>query len=253
MQKDGNPVTLPPVSLEKSTLEQVREMWVSLYCLVNSIHVQESSWRNHFAEDLCSSLNCFLQRMDTGDYVPEVYASSNSQDHFCLLCADVAKSILQNVHLEKVTPEAIKSGYTGSSGINNCLEFIAMLMKPLWTKNSDASVIASVLRLLTSLIQLIGCLQWQEDIVCFTKAFYDTLLPWLSGVEAQNESINHELQQLWIEIIKTLQRSWLQSTLTPPSSSSKHLCSRKHSTIPVPPFQIPPSRSGTPPTEIKPS
>lgn len=126
MQKDGNPVTLPPVSLEKSTLEQVREMWVSLYCLVNSIHVQESSWRNHFAEDLCSSLNCFLQRMDTGDYVPEVYASSNSQDHFCLLCADVAKSILQNVHLEKVTPEAIKSGYTGSSGINNCLEFIAM-------------------------------------------------------------------------------------------------------------------------------
>ena len=85
------------------------------------------------------------------------------------------------------------------------------------------------------------------------QAFYDTLLPWLSGVEAQNESINHELQQLWIEIIKTLQRSWLQSTLTPPPSSSKHLCSRKHSTIPVPPFQIPPSRSGTPPTEIKPS
>jgi len=126
MQKCGNSVSAPSMSLEKLLLEQVREMWVSLYCLVNSIHVQESPGRNHFAEHLCSSLNCFLRRIDTSGCVPDVYASSNSQDHFLFLCADVVKSVLENVHIEKVTPEAIKFGYTGSSGINNCLELAAM-------------------------------------------------------------------------------------------------------------------------------
>jgi len=69
----------------------------------------------------------------------------------------------------------------------------------------------------------------------FIQALYDPLLSWLSDVETKNESIDHEIQQLWMEIIKTSQRSWpainfdssflklqasvLEKTLDHPSSS----------------------------------
>ncbi|XP_021741370.1 uncharacterized protein LOC110707655 [Chenopodium quinoa] len=104
-------------------LSQVKQVWMSLYCLVNSTILQENQNKNSFAEDLCSSLNGFLlQRSNMGEVDPP----DNSQEHhFLSFCGNIAECILKNLHIEKFTSEAIKCDYTESSGINNCLEFIA--------------------------------------------------------------------------------------------------------------------------------
>lgn len=194
------------VSSVNLVFEEVTELWVSLYCLINSSHLLELPRRNLFAEDLCLSLKGFLQRIVMSE---GVNTSNNSQDHHLLsLCGDVAKCILENLHIDKVTPEAIKYGHTGDSGITNCLEFAAWVMKLLWIKNGEAHENVTMSRLFPPLTHFVGCLQWQEDIFSLIKVLCDPLLLWLSNMEINCENIKHQLQLLWTEIIRSLQRSW---------------------------------------------
>ncbi|XP_021760749.1 uncharacterized protein LOC110725593 [Chenopodium quinoa] len=184
-------------------LSQVKEVWMSLYCLVNSTNLQENQNKNSFAEDLCSSLNDFLQRSNTGEVDPP----DNSQEHhFLSFCGNIAECILKNLHIKKVTPEAIKGDYTESSGINNCLEFIARLINLMSTINEAPEHVIS--RILPPFTYLVSCLQWKEDIISLFKVLCDPLLPWLSESVINCESIKCQLQILWEEIIRSLLRSW---------------------------------------------
>ncbi|XP_010687920.2 uncharacterized protein LOC104901980 isoform X1 [Beta vulgaris subsp. vulgaris] len=203
-QKQCNSLTASPILSEDVSFEQVTEAWMSLYCLLNSTYLQKS---NSFAEDLCSSLNGFLlQRSNTDQTFTEVDPPNNKQElHFLSLCANVAKCVLKNVHIEKVTPEAIKCGYTDSSGINNCLTFIARLMNLVSISNEGPEHLIS--RLLPQLTCLVSCLQWKEDIIPLFKVLCDPLLPWMSD-SISCESVRNQLQTLWTEIIRSLQRSW---------------------------------------------
>ncbi|KAH9610843.1 hypothetical protein KSS87_005290 [Heliosperma pusillum] len=185
------------------TFDEVIDAWMSLYSYVNCTILQEFPRKNWFTEELCSSFNGFLHQQN---YLSD---SGYSPKHQLLsLCGDIGKCILENLNVEKVTREAIKCSSTGSSGINNCLEFIARLLNLLWMKMEEPPRTVVISRLLPSLIQVVSRFQWKEDITSFIKVLGEPVLPWMSDVGGNSESIEHELSLLWAEIIKSLHRSW---------------------------------------------
>ncbi|XP_074274014.1 uncharacterized protein LOC141597448 [Silene latifolia] len=185
------------------TFDEVIDVWMSLYSHVNCTNLQEFPRKNWFTEELCLSLNDFLHQQS------DLSESGNSPEHQLLsLCGDIGKCILENLNVEKVAREAIKCNFTGSSGINNCLEFIARLMNLVWTKMEEPPRSVVISRLLPSLIQVVSRLHWQEDITSFIKVLGEPVLPWMSDDVGNSEIIKHELSLLWAEIIKSLHRSW---------------------------------------------
>ncbi|XP_057537577.1 uncharacterized protein LOC130815209 isoform X1 [Amaranthus tricolor] len=206
-QKECNSLTTSLFFSTSPLCDQATDVWMSLYCLLNSSNMQEFQSKNSFAEDLCSSLNGFFLQSEISEVLNEVnFCDYSRESHIFVLCGNLARCIILNLHIEKVTPEGIKCGYNSSSGINNCLEFIIRLMNFLSTSKEATDHMLS--RMLTPLTSLVSRLQWKDDILSVFKVLCDSLLHWLSDNVINSDEIRNQLPLLWTEIIRSLQRSW---------------------------------------------
>ncbi|KAL9249035.1 hypothetical protein AKJ16_DCAP00275 [Drosera capensis] len=110
----------------------------------------------------------------------------------------VAECILENLPIEKTTPERSEFDCRQSSGIDNCVLYSASLRrrpKPWSFANSKSEICldpkrititetpdpdSTFLRLLPSVTRLVARLQLKEDIVFFFKVIYGPLATWVS-------------------------------------------------------------------------
>ncbi|KAL2929702.1 Telomere-associated protein RIF1 [Bienertia sinuspersici] len=177
-QNQCSSFTAPAFFTENFSLEQVTEVWTSLYSSLNAFDCETIKVRT------------VLQKIFVHfEWFP------HSKKRY-------GRVYLKNLHIEKVTPEAIKCGYIESSGINNCLEFIGRFMN-LVIRNNEASDNAT-----SSIVMLCQLPSVEGSIVSLFQVLCDPLVPCLSETVINSEIIKSQLQILWKEIIRSLQRSW---------------------------------------------
>ncbi|GAB2289180.1 hypothetical protein Dimus_023483 [Dionaea muscipula] len=122
-EKDSKSFQESSIFTSELTIEQVTEVWKSLYVCINSAHQMVLPEMNRFADDLCSSLNGFLCQITSMNECSSKISSRDDVQEVDLLplFAEVARCTLDNIQFEKMTREISDADYRRSSGIKNCL------------------------------------------------------------------------------------------------------------------------------------
>ncbi|KAJ6435801.1 hypothetical protein OIU84_000929 [Salix udensis] len=166
-------------SERKLKLQQVAEVWKSLYVALCAWKFNKFSETSSLTEDLCSMLNgCIDQNISMLDHVQ-----------------------LGTMWNMLVTPKTF-------SGIKSSLEFSSRFLKLSWSMmEADPSIIHfATSRVFSVLACFVRCLHTKPSILLFIETMSCPLLQWLSHRETHEESTNEQLYHLWAEILDCLRR-----------------------------------------------
>ncbi|CAK7345384.1 unnamed protein product [Dovyalis caffra] len=197
----------------KLKLQQIAEVWRSLYGAVCSSKFIMCSATSSLPADLCSMLNgCIDQNISMLDHGTEryfhckdfglTYLSGNAVK--CVMEQQIltlaASSVGKNVE-NAVDPKIF-------SGINHSLGFAARFLKLSWSKmEADPSIVlCATSRVFSVLVRFVRSLHTKPSILAFIEIVGCPLLQWLSHREIQDASTNEQLHHLWAEILNCLRR-----------------------------------------------
>ncbi|XP_059635152.1 uncharacterized protein LOC132277329 [Cornus florida] len=201
-------------SQRKLELEDVVDVWKSLYVSVDQALQFESSTSKRFAEDLTSLLNGCLVDTSMIECGTELDPSINHHD-FDLpsLYGNAVICVFEHILASGVSSSGSKDkdcgDYKRFSGINNCLEFAARFMMLSWTlvETNPPTVLVLTSRVFSALVRFVGCLYSKGEMLSFMQIISSPLLQWLSQSDVPYGNINHQLQLLWAKTLNCLQRS----------------------------------------------
>ncbi|GAV88198.1 Rif1_N domain-containing protein [Cephalotus follicularis] len=196
---------------EKIKLENVSEVWISLYGSVSTSKFESSS-KSSFAEDLCLMLNNWI------DKTTSIIDSGTDLEYKDLdldllsLFGDFVICVLELTLTSEVSPELTKTKCYSDSNISSCanrLGFVARFMKLSWTKigTKPPSNLTVTSRVFSALARFVSCSHLKQIIVSFVQIISSPLVHWLSHVEMKDKRASDQLQILWSETLKCLQRS----------------------------------------------
>uniref|UniRef100_A0A6N2N0Q9 Telomere-associated protein Rif1 N-terminal domain-containing protein n=1 Tax=Salix viminalis TaxID=40686 RepID=A0A6N2N0Q9_SALVM len=200
-------------SERKLKLQQVAEVWKSLYVALCASKFNKFSETSSLTEDLCSMLNgCIDQNISMLDHGTEkcfhrddlglAYLSGNAVT--CVMEQQIltleASSVGNNVEYAR-DPKTF-------SGIKSSLEFSSRFLKLSWSMmDADPSTIHfATSRVFSVLACFVRCLHTKPSILLFIETISCPLLQWLSHREIHEESTNEQLYHLWAEILDCLRR-----------------------------------------------
>ncbi|KAL6582320.1 hypothetical protein OROMI_006334 [Orobanche minor] len=95
------------------------------------------------------------------------------------------------------------------STLSSVVLLLKMFMKLFLAskEETDPSHLSLASSFLSELANFVGCLHQKEDVLTFIEITSNPLLDWLSEMHLLNENTNYNLQILWTEMLKVLQRS----------------------------------------------
>ncbi|PON77071.1 Telomere-associated protein Rif [Parasponia andersonii] len=201
------------ISLQrKLELEQVIEVWKSLYCSLRTSQLECFTAKN-FPQDLCHTLDGWL------DSYTCMFESTNrlesgykDLDLDQIFFGGVVTCILEKFRSSELSPDG-KNGCSRdqkiSSGITSCLTMAIRFMRFLQTKidKATSTILVMASRLYSALAHFISCLGLKHDILSLVEIISSPLLQWLAQIEMQDVSNNDLFQLIWSEILNCLKRS----------------------------------------------
>ncbi|KAJ6731886.1 TELOMERE-ASSOCIATED PROTEIN RIF1 [Salix purpurea] len=217
LQQRFSSCCMPPLILpfceRKLKLQQVAEVWKSLYVALCASKFNKFSETSSLTEDLCSMLNgCIDQNISMLDHGTEkcfhrddlgiAYLSGNAVT--CVMEQQIltleASSVGNNVEYAR-DPKTF-------SGIKSSLEFSSIFLKLSWSMmEADPSTTHfATSRVFSVLACFVRCLHTKPSILLFIETISCPLLQWLSHREIHEESTNEQLYHLWAEILDCLRR-----------------------------------------------
>ncbi|KAL6528108.1 hypothetical protein OROHE_015058 [Orobanche hederae] len=201
--------SLFPTKLE---LQIVIDAWTSLYASVNqasqSVHSAEPS--KSFSGDLCAMLNGCIDNQNAlavGMGTELDLEEEKCSDGFSVLCGNISICVLKQLTWSMSSKGRHYDG--GKSNVANSMALAAWFMKLFLAskEETDPSHLSLASRFFSELANFVGCLQQKEDVLTFIEITSNPLLDWLSEMHLLNENPNYNLQILWTEMLKVLQRS----------------------------------------------
>nr|GME05980.1 telomere-associated protein RIF1-like [Ipomoea batatas] len=186
------------------------EAWKSLY-----VSICQGSQHCHLTmtRDIFAMLNeCIDETTIRDDPATQVHQNEKSKNiDFFLLLGNVMICVLEQAILR-----ANNNNHTSKDGdfrsINNVkssLEFALRFMKIPWVMEEGDLQTSFTLasRILSKVVNFIGCFPLQQYFISFIQITTNPLLLWLSHMDVRDNDFKDQLQQLWTEILKNLQKS----------------------------------------------
>ncbi|XP_073289680.1 uncharacterized protein [Primulina huaijiensis] len=187
-------------------LQIVVEPWKLLYASVERASLTVHFPITNFLEDLCAILNGFIEQtiltVGSGNDLHQ-----ENIDEFVLLCGSIIILILKQLTSSIRSKESKSTDYDGRKYVRkNGMLLAARCMKLFRTnkQGTEPSDFSLVSRFFTELVNLVGCLQRQEDVVMLIESTSSPLLEWLSDMHLLDKNTNDQLQMLWNGILGRL-------------------------------------------------
>ncbi|KAL4341095.1 hypothetical protein GQ457_08G000600 [Hibiscus cannabinus] len=220
--KSGDTLKESFVLSEERKLEQVIEIWKSLYGSVCVAYFKLFA-TNTLGCDLCAMLNSYFdENRSIFEYNSELGLCNKDLEFACI---SFSGNVLVCILEQKLTSDTGESGKEcsvciESSGLINIFEFASRVMKFFYinmAKEPASGVVNS--RVFSALTLFISRLHSKQDILSFFEIVSGPLLQWLSHQDIKDENVKDKLGILWAEILNRLRRS--QPLLTFDSSFLK--------------------------------
>ncbi|KAJ6863517.1 hypothetical protein NC652_040146 [Populus alba x Populus x berolinensis] len=213
-KKDSGSLKESLVSPEKKLkLQQVAEVWKSLYGALCASKFNKFSETSSLTEELCSMLNgCVDQNISMLDHGTEQYF--HRDDIGLTYLSGTAVTCVMEQQILTLAASSVGKNVEHArdpktfSGIKNSLEFCSRFLKLSWSMmEADPSIILFVTsRVFSVLVCFVRCLHTKPSILLFIETISCPLLQWLSHREIQEPSTNEQLHHLWSEILNCLRR-----------------------------------------------
>uniref|UniRef100_A0A3N7G7E0 Telomere-associated protein Rif1 N-terminal domain-containing protein n=1 Tax=Populus trichocarpa TaxID=3694 RepID=A0A3N7G7E0_POPTR len=213
-KKDSGSLKESLVSPErKLKLQQVAEVWKSLYGALCASKFNKFSETSSLTEELCSMLNgCVDQNISMLDHGTEQYF--HRDDIGLTYLSGTAVTCVMEQQILTLAASSVGNNVEHArdpktfSGIKNSLEFSSRFLKLSWSMmEADPSTILFVTsRVFSVLVCFVRCLHTKPSILSFIETISCPLLQWLSHRETQEASTNEQLHHLWSEILSCLRR-----------------------------------------------
>ncbi|XP_061951001.1 uncharacterized protein LOC133674057 isoform X2 [Populus nigra] len=213
-KKDSGSLKESLVSPErKLKLQQVAEVWKSLYGALCASKFNKFSETSSLSEELCSMLNgCIDQNISMLDHGTEQYF--HRDDIGLTYLSGTAVTCVMEQQILTLAASSVGNNVEHArdpktfSGIKNSLEFSSRFLNLSWSMmEADPSTILFVTsRVFSVLVCFVRCLHTKPSILSFIETISRPLLQWLSHREIQEASTNEQLHHLWSEILNCLRR-----------------------------------------------
>ncbi|KAI3446880.1 hypothetical protein Pfo_003545 [Paulownia fortunei] len=198
----------------KLDLQIVIDAWKWLYVSVNQASKSVHCPANNFSVDLCAILNGCIDQITlaVGTGTELQLKEKKCSGGFVLLCGNIIICVLKQLTWSISSKGRYCLDCDGRKfKIMNSMVLAAWFMKLFWAnkKKTDPSHLSVASRFLSELVNFVGCLHLEKDVLMLVETISSPLLEWLSEMHLLDQNANYQLQLLWTEMLKGLQQSQL--------------------------------------------
>ncbi|KAL9151281.1 hypothetical protein ABFS82_11G042800 [Erythranthe guttata] len=193
-------------------LQIIVEVWKSLYVSVDqasqSAHLPDKSFSEDFSAILNGCIDQFSSEVDTGTELQ--LKERKCSGGFVLLSGKIAMCVLKQLALSIKSDGRHNINCDGrKSNILNSMALAARFLKLFWAnkEKTDPSHLSVASRFLSELVDFVGCLRQKEDTLILIETISSPLLEWLSEMHILDKNTSYQLQLLWTEMLKALQKN----------------------------------------------
>ncbi|KAL7093467.1 hypothetical protein ACP275_11G042300 [Erythranthe tilingii] len=193
-------------------LQIIVEVWKSLYVSVDqasqSAHLPDKSFSEDFSAILNGCIDQFSSEVDTGTELQ--LKERKCSGGFVLLSGNIVVCVLKQLAWSIKSNGRHNITCDGrKSNILNSMVLAARFLKLFWAnkEKTDPSHPSVASSFLSELVDFVGCLHQKEDALILIETISSPLLEWLSETHILDKNTSYQLQLLWTEMLKALQKN----------------------------------------------
>ncbi|KAL7134649.1 hypothetical protein ABFS83_11G041200 [Erythranthe nasuta] len=193
-------------------LQIIVEVWESLYVSVDeaseSAHLPDKSFSEDFSAIFNGGIDQFSSEVDTGAELQ--LKETKCSGGFVLLSGNIVICVLKQLAWSIKSNGQHNINCDGrKSTILNSMALAARFLKLFWAnkEKTDPSHLSVASRFLSELVDIVGCLRQKEDAFILIETVSSPLLEWLSEMHILDKNTSYQLQLLWTEMLKALQKN----------------------------------------------